>query len=154
MKKRRVVDIVRDIALPFCEENKFELVDVEFVKEGSVRYLRLTVDKEEGITLDDCSLLSKFLNKKLDSIDPIEENYLLEVTSPGVERELKRDVDFERFKGSKVNVKLFSPIEGEKVFDGILLGLDNNIVSVERGDNSITKVSRDKIAMIKISVDF
>ncbi|BEP29334.1 ribosome maturation factor RimP [Helicovermis profundi] len=154
MKKRRVVDIVRDIALPYCVENKLDLIDVEFVKEGSIRYLRLILDKEEGISLDDCSLVSKYLNKKLDSIDPIEENYLLEVTSPGVERELKRDTDFEKFKNSKVNVKLYTPIDGEKVFDGILLGLENKIVSIKRSDDSINKISREKIATIRISVDF
>ena len=154
MKKRNVIDIVRNITLPYCEDNKLELIDVEFVKEGSIRYLRIVLDKEEGISLDDCSLLSKFLNKKLDSIDPIEENYLLEVSSPGVERVLKRDVDFEKFKNSKVNVKLFTPIDGEKVFDGVLLGLENTIVSILRNDESITKIAREKIATIKISVDF
>lgn len=85
-----MVELVRELIEGYCTENDLEIVDIEFVKEGPHRYLRIIIDKEDGIGLDDCGLVSKFLNKKLDEVDPIEENYFLEVTSPGVERQLKK----------------------------------------------------------------
>ena len=82
MKKKRVVDVVEEILAPFMQTNAMEIVDIEFVKEGPYRYLRVIIDKEEPVTLDDCQLVSQFLNGKLDSLDPIEEQYFLEVSSP------------------------------------------------------------------------
>lgn len=152
-KKKRVVDVVREIAEPFCVENDMELLDVQFVKEGPYRYLRLLIDKEGGVSLDDCSLLSKALNKKLDELDPIEENYFLEVSSAGVERELKQEADFEKFKGRMVQAKLFQAIEGEKLIEGTLGGLDGNTVSIIR-DAGVSEIPRDKIAIIKLVVNF
>lgn len=153
-KKKRVVDVVREIAEPFCVENNMELLDVEFVKEGPYRYLRLLIDKEGGVSLDDCQLVSKALNKKLDELDPIEENYFLEVSSAGVERELKKESDFEKFKGRMVQAKLFQAIEGEKLIEGILGGLEGNIVSINRDNGSVSEIPKDKIAIIKLVVDF
>ena len=153
-KKKRVVDVVREIAEPFCVENDMELLDVEFVKEGPYRYLRLLIDKEGGVSLDDCQLVSKALNKKLDELDPIEENYFLEVSSAGVERELKKESDFEKFKGRMVQAKLFQAIDGEKLIEGILGGLEGNIVSINRDNGSVSEIPRDKIAIIKLVVDF
>lgn len=153
MKKKRVVDIVRDIVLPHCKSAGLELVDVEFVKEGPFRYLRVIIDKEEGVSLDDCSAVSKFLNVKLDEIDPIEENYFLEVTSPGVERELKKPEDFKRFAGKTVQLKLFTPVDGQKVLKGTLIGLENQMVIVTVGNQNM-EVPKEKISSVRLVVDF
>jgi len=153
MSKKRVVDIVADIVTPFLEEADMELVDVEFVKEGQFRYLRVYIDKDGGVSLDDCQHLSRHLNERLDKLDPIEENYFLEVSSPGVERTLKKDSDFEKYKGHKVMAKLYKPLNGEKIIEGILNGLGDNRVYVAREDE-VVEIPRDMIALIKLVVDF
>ncbi len=128
----------------------YELVDVEYVKEGSLKYLRIYIDKESGITLNDCQILSRIISDKLDEIDPIEENYMLEVSSPGLDRQLKKDKDFEREKGKEVELKLFRPHDGVKEFEGTLLGLDENgDVAVETAKGIIKFVKKD-IAVIKL----
>ena len=152
-KKKRVVDIVSDIATPLCKAENLELVDVEFVKEGPHRYLRLTIDKEEGVSLEDCEYVSRGLNEELDRLDPIEENYFLEVTSPGVERELKRDVDFEKFAGKQIQAKLYQAFNGQKVIEGILIGLKNGYILVEVGKETI-EIPRDKASAVKLLVTF
>lgn len=154
MKKRRVVDVVRDLAEPHCKELGLDLVDVEFVKEGPFRYLRVIIDKEEGVSLDDCSAVSKLLNVKLDQIDPIEENYFLEVTSPGVERELKKPEDFKRFAGKTVQLKLFTPFDGQKLFKGVLIGLENELISIAVSENTKIEVPKEKVSSIRLVVDF
>ena len=154
MKKKRVVDIVSEIATPFCESNGIELLEVEFVKEGPHRYLRLLIDKEEGVSLDDCQLVSKHLNSKLDEIDPIEENYFLEISSPGVERELKREKDFDKYKGENVKAHLFHPLNGEKVIEGILEGLKDKNVVIKRSEKEIVEIPKDKISVIRLVVNF
>lgn len=154
MKKRRVVDVVRDLAQPHCKELGLDLVDVEFVKEGPFRYLRVIIDKEEGVSLDDCSAVSRLLNVKLDQLDPIEENYFLEVTSPGVERELKKPEDFKRFAGKTVQLKLFTPFDGQKLFKGTLVGLENELVKITVAENTIIEIPKEKISSIRLVVDF
>ncbi|MGB3367991.1 MAG: ribosome maturation factor RimP [Acidaminobacteraceae bacterium] len=154
IKKKRVVDVVREISEPFCVENDMELLDVQFVKEGPYRYLRLLIDKDGGVSLDDCTLISKALNKRLDELDPIEENYFLEVSSAGVERELKQESDFEKFKGRMVQAKLFLAFDGEKLIEGTLGGLNGNIVSIIRDNESVSEIPRDKIAILKLVVNF
>lgn len=153
MKKRRVVDVVRDIIGPQCISAGLELVDVEFVKEGPFRYLRVIIDKEDGVSLDDCSAISKFLNTKLDEVDPIEENYFLEVTSPGVERELKKTEDFARFAGEMVILKLFTPVDGQKVLKGILVGLEGQMIIITVGNQKM-EVPKEKVTSVKLVVDF
>lgn len=152
-KKRRVVDVVSDIATPLCEAENLELVDVEFVKEGPHRYLRLTIDKEEGVSLEDCEYVSRGLNQELDRLDPIEENYFLEVTSPGVERELKRDIDYKKFAGKMIQAKLYQAINGQKVIEGILVGLKDGYILVEVGKETI-EIPKDKAATVKLLVTF
>lgn len=149
MKKPRVVDVVRKVAEPICVEAEVELIDVEFVKEGPFRYLRLTIDKEEGVSLDDCSEVSRKLNAKLDQIDPIEEQYFLEVTSPGVERELKRPEDFERNIGKMVQAKLFTSVDGLKLIKGTLNAYSDGILTIEMGAKMV-ELSKDKISSIRL----
>lgn len=155
MKRRKVVDVVSDLLVPFLPGQGMELVDVEFVKEGQYRYLRVFIDKEGGISLEDCQKVSEFLNEKMDSMDPIEENYFLEVSSPGVERVLKKDSDFERFKEQLVEVKLYFPLEGTKVIEGTLKGLKDGKVAVQPENSpKILEIPRDKISLVKLLVRF
>ncbi|SCZ76857.1 ribosome maturation factor RimP [Acidaminobacter hydrogenoformans] len=149
MKKRRVVDVVRDLAEPICAQAEVELIDVEFVKEGPFRYLRLTIDKEEGVSLDDCSEVSRALNSKLDKVDPIEEQYFLEVTSPGVERELKRPEDFERNIGKLVQAKLYTPLDGLKLIKGTLKSYSDGLLTIEMGAR-LVELSKEKISSIRL----
>lgn len=155
MKRRKVVDVVSDLLVPFLPGQGMELVDVEFVKEGQHRYLRIFIDKEDGVSLEDCQKVSEYLNEKLDSTDPIEENYFMEVSSPGVERVLKKDSDFERFKEQLVEVKLYFPIEGTKVIEGTLKGLVDGKVAVQPENSpQILEIPRDKISLVKLLVRF
>lgn len=155
MKRRKVVDVVSDLLVPFLPGQGMELVDVEFVKEGQHRYLRIFIDKEGGVSLEDCQKVSEYLNEKLDTVDPIEENYFMEVSSPGVERVLKKDSDFERFKEQLVEVKLYFPIEGAKVIEGTLKGLKDGKVAVQPENSpQILEIPRDKISLVKLLVRF
>lgn len=150
MAKKSVTDLVKDLINDFVEEQGMELVDVEFVKEGQHRYLRIFIDKEdESISLDDCKVVNDFLNDKIDSLDPIKENYFLEISSPGVERPLKKPADYVKHTGQVVQAKLFSPIDGRKIIDGVLLGLEDNIVKIELGEDEVIAIPKDKISVIK-----
>ncbi len=154
MGKKRVVDVVRDLVKGHLASNGLELVDVEFVKEGPHRYLRVIIDKDGGVGLDDCGLVSKYLNKRLDEVDPIEENYFLEVTSPGVEREFKKDEDYLKYAGKMVQVNLYQPIEGEKVIQGTLVGLKDNKIILTRDDSNTVEIPKSKAAVVKLLVTF
>ncbi len=154
MGKKSVEEIVTELVQPIVEKNNYDLVDVEFVKEGANRFLRIYIDKPAGITIDDCQVVSEELSDKLDSADPIEQAYFLEVSSPGLERPLKKDKDFERYKGEVVEIKLFQPIDGQKVFEGELLGLNNNNILIKKASNEIAEFERDKVAVVKRAVKF
>ncbi len=153
--RRKVVDVISDITRKFCVSTGLELVDVQFVKEGPHRYLRVIIDKEDGVNLDDCGNVSKYLNKKLDDMDLIEEQYFLEVTSPGVERELKRDEDFIKYSGKMVQAKLFQPVNGLKVIKGKLLGVsDDGKICIENEKEENIQIPKSKTAVVKLVVDF
>jgi ribosome maturation factor RimP len=153
-KKKRVVDIISELVAPFCVENNLILEDVEFIKEGPFRYLRVIIDKEDGVGTDDCQMVSKFLNQKLDKVDPIEEQYFLEVTSPGIERELKKPEDFVKFAGKRVCASLFNPLNGSKVVKGTLVGLKDNKIIINSENSGDIELPKDKVAVIKLVVDF
>jgi ribosome maturation factor RimP len=128
-----VMDKLRTIGLEAVEKRNFELVDLEFVNEAGIWYLRYYIDKDDGITLDDCQEVSKEISRKLDIIDPIPFSYSLEVSSPGVERPLKREKDFLRYLGSMVQIKTYEPIENKKVFTGILKDYSDGVIIIEDG---------------------
>lgn len=121
-----VAATVRKLAEPVAEELGYELWDVEFVKEGADYYLRITIDSSEGITIDDCERMHRAIDPILDEADPIESSYHLEVSSPGIERELKTDRHIEACEGWDVEVRLFAPMDGAKSFTGELLPLGEN----------------------------
>ena len=116
MKKQEIEQHCTELVTPIIEENGFELVDVEYVKEGSDYYLRVYADKEGGINIDDCVLISRSLEEKLDAADRMTDPYILEVSSPGLTRPLKKDKDFKRNLGKKVEVKLYRAVDGSKEF--------------------------------------
>lgn len=144
---------VEAVLLPILEKNKFELVDIEFVKEGPNWYLRIFIDKDGGITIDDCELVSKALALKLDEADPIEQAYVLEISSPGLDRPLKKPEDFIKYAGEIVDIKLYKPLEGKKEYQGKLQGLEDNIVTIFDEENKI-QFNRKEIASIRLAVIF
>ena len=144
----RVETLVEELAQALLQGTQLELVDVEYVKEHHW-YLRVYIDKEGGIDIEDCQRLSEQLEKKLDELDPIREHYFLEVSSPGIDRELKKPRDFERHLGDQVEVSLYAPLDGEKTFVGALGAYTDDAVTV--GDRTI---GRDQIAKIKLYVEF
>lgn len=153
MAKRKIEDLITELAAPIVEKNTLELVDVEFIKEGTNWYLRVYIDKPGGVTIEDCQIVSEALSDKLDKVDPIEQSYFLEVSSPGLDRPLKKDKDFEKFKGEQVEVKVFQPVDGKKVFEGELLGLKDNLVSIRQG-SEVVEFDRDKVAAVRRVVKF
>ena len=143
-----------ELALPLIEKNNFELVDVEYVKEGSNWYLRLYIDKTGGINIDDCELISRALSDKLDEEDYIEDAYILEVSSPGLGIPLKKDKDFTRNIGNEVELKLFKAVDKQKEFTGILKEFDKETVTIEIDESTDMSFKRTDIALIRLALDF
>lgn len=139
---------------PIMKENNFELVDVEYVKEVGNWYLRVYVDKEGGITIDDCELVSRAFSEILDEKDYIEDAYIFEVSSPGLGRQLKKDKDFNRSIGEEVEIKLYKTIDKRKEFSGILTAFDKDTITIELEDESSMVFNRPEIAMVRLALDF
>ncbi len=142
-----------ELVTPIVEEHSFELVDVEYVKEAGEWYLRVYIDKPGGITIDDCEAVSRRLSDLLDEKDFIKDAYILEVSSPGLGRPLKKDKDFKRSIGQEVEIKTYKAIEAQKEFAGILKGFDEETVTVEC-DGSEKTFDRKDIALIRLAFDF
>ena len=150
-----VVGAVKKIAEPLAEELGYFLWDVEYVKEGADMYLRITIDSEEGITIEDCEKMHRAIDPLLDEHDPIEEAYHLEISSPGVERDLKNDMQINACEGWDVEVRLYAPINGSKSHLGVLVGLDeenNVVIQTESGEEQ--KFPRASVASLKTKYDF
>jgi len=148
MAKRRVEEIVEELALPIVEALSFELVDVEFLKEGPNWYLRVYIDKSGGVAIDDCQAVSERLSDKLDEVDPIRQSYILEVSSPG-ERPLKKERDFKRFIGEVVEVKLYQPMNGRKVYEGKLLSFADDIFEIQTDEGETMSFDRKETAIVR-----
>ena len=153
-KKETYESRVEAFLLPLLEENKFELVDVEYVKEAGTWYLRAYIDKEGGIAVDDCELISRRLGDWLDEKDFIDESYILEVSSPGLGRPLKKEKDFARSIGKDVDVRLYRQRDGQKEFTGRLSSYDGDTVTLQMEDGSQMTFERCGIALIRLSFDF
>lgn len=150
--KKSVAEAVTEIALPIAKELGLELWDVKFLKEGSNFYLRVFIDKPEGITLEDCENMSRQLDEPLDILDPIDVSYCLEVCSPGIERELSSDVHFEKYIGNEVNVQLVRPDENKnKTICGKLHSFDKETVKIET-EEQIFELPRKNIAKINLKM--
>ena len=138
---------------PIVDEKGFELVDVEYVKEGSNWYLRAYVDKEGGITINDLESVSRILSDKLDEEDFISDAYILEVSSPGLGRPLKKDKDFDRNMGNEIEVHLYRAVDRQKQFVGLLKAYNADTITIENEDGEQTFQKSD-IALIRLAFDF
>ena len=139
---------------PIVSELGFELVDVEYVKEGGTWYLRAYIDKPGGITVDDCETVSRRFSDILDEKDYIEDSYVFEVSSPGLGRPLKKEKDFARSLGEEVEIRTYRPIDRQKEFIGILKSYDEDTVTITYEDESEQIFDRSSIALIRLALDF
>lgn len=151
--KENIEAIVEKMLQSILTENNYELVDVEYVKEVGTWYLRIYIDKETGVTIDDCEIVSKALDVKLEKDDPIIEPYILEVSSPGLDRPLKKDKDFNRSMGKPVELKLYKAIDNVKEFEGQLVSYDSETVTLQIDEENMT-FNRKDIAIIRLVVIF
>ncbi len=149
----KITDQVAAFAQPIVEQHGCTLWDVEYVREGSERFLRLYIDKDGGVDIADCAAISRAVDPILDEKDPIAESYHFEVCSAGLERALKRPSDFERFMGSAVMVKLYRPRNGLKEIPCILRGYEDGKVTVEAGKETIT-FEKSEVALVRLRVEF
>ena len=141
------------ILIPITEEHQFELVDVEFVKEGTNQYLRAYIDKPGGITIDDCEVVSRALSDKLDQEDFIAEAYILEVSSPGLGRPLKKEKDYARSIGKEIEIRTYKAINQEKEFVGTLKAYDKDTATIIMNEEE-TIFAKSDIALIRLALDF
>ncbi|MDM5358051.1 ribosome maturation factor RimP [Peribacillus sp. RS7] len=154
---KKVTEVVEELALPILEELQLELVEVEYVKEGKTWFLRVYIDKETGVDIEDCGNVSEKLSEKLDEVDPIPQNYFLEVSSPGAERPLKKEKDFLKAIGKNVYIKTYEPILDEKEFEGILTSFDGKEVTLEVRIKTRKKtivIPFEKVAKARLAITF
>ena len=149
----KVTEIVTQFAQPIVEEKGCSLWDVEYVREGSERYLRLYIDKEGGVDITDCEAIHRAVDPILDEKDPIAESYHFEVCSAGLERALKRPGDFQQFMGSPVTVKLYRPRNGLKEIPAVLQAYEEGRVTVTAGKETIT-FEKSEVALVRLRVEF
>lgn len=155
MSKREIYEAkAEELVLPLVEANNFELVDVEYVKEAGTWYLRIYIDKEGGININDCELVSRAFSEILDKEDPIEDAYILEVSSPGLGRPLKKDKDFQRNLGEEVEVRTYKPINKQKEFVGLLDAWDKETVTLQLESGETMTIARADIALIRQYIEF
>ena len=154
VEKRTYEQKTEQLLTPIVEEYGFELVDVEYVKEGSTWYLRSYIDKPGGISIDDCEKVSRRLSDLLDQEDFIEDAYIMEVSSPGLGRPLKKEKDFRRSLGEEVEIRTYRMIDKQKEFTGILKDYDENTVTITLADETEKTFDKDDIALIRLAFDF
>ena len=159
MAKKKIQEYISEWMDPFGKENGYELSRTEFVKEGQTWYLRVYVDKlTDGqygyMSSDDCAIVSRYLSDRLDEADPISQTYYLEVSSPGMDRPLLSDKDYERFKGEIVEIKLYEAVNGKKFYTGKLLGLSEGIISLELESGEVLSFPIDKTSKVNLAVIF
>ena len=149
----KITDQVWQFAEPVVQEKGCSLWDVEYVREGGEWYLRLYIDKDGGVDINDCEAISRAVDPILDEKDPIQGSYHFEVCSAGLERALKRPADFERFMGSAITVKLYRPRNGLKEIPCVLKGYDGGRITVEAGKETIT-FEKSEVALVRLRVEF
>lgn len=152
-RREEVEQKAADLLAPIVEEAGFELVDVEYVKEAGTWYLRGYIDKPGGITVNDCEAVSRIFSDRLDEKDFIEESYVMEISSPGLDRPLKKEKDFTRSMGKLVEVRTYRPLDGQKEFTGVLTAYDGKTVTIQPDDVLRTFEMKD-VALIRLAVIF
>ena len=164
MAKKKITEIVEESTADFLAQNGLELYNSEFVKEGKDWFLRVYIDKlpkegadgnpeEEYVSTDDCECVSRFLSAELDRLDPIEQNYYLEVSSPGLDRVLIKEKDFIRSMGKLVEIRTYRPVEKQKEFCGVLHAYDDNSVTIDE-DGTLRTFDKKDIALIRLAIEF
>ncbi len=148
--KPNTVAVVTELAQPVAEKYGVDLWDVRYEKEGSVWFLRIFIDKDGGVNIDDCEKVSRELSTVLDEADPIEQSYVLEVSSPGVERDLVRDWHFQKFIGSPIQVRFIRPVEGVRDFVGELTGYDENGITMLLDDDVEMQFKKSETSYIRL----
>ncbi len=151
---KNIAETVRELIAPVAEELGLFLWDVEFVKEGARRVLRVTIDSDEGITIDDCERMHRAIDPVLDEADPIESAYDLEVSSPGIERELRTDAHIDFGIGELVDLRFFAPVNGKKTHRGVLVGRDEAGSILLEADGTVTAFERAAVAKITTVFEF
>ncbi len=159
MAKIKITQQVSQLVEGFLDENGLELYDVEFVKEGKDWFLRVYIDKQQGqeeeyVSTDDCELVSRYLSERLDEEDPIEQNYYLEVSSPGMDRAIRNEKEYERYTGRVVDISLYKAIDGQKKYQGTLMGLVDGQVTIEDEDGNSHSFPLETISKTKLAVLF
>lgn len=150
LAKQNTVLKVEEIVKPIALELGLELWDVRFAKEGSEWYLRIFIDKDGGVSIDDCVNLTRAVSKPLDEADPISQSYLLEISSPGVERELIRDVHFEKYIGAPVMLRAIRPVNGVRDFNGIMSGYENKVITITLKDGAQLSFDKKDTSYVKL----
>lgn len=153
MAAKKLVDTIAELAAPIALENNCFVDDVEYKKEGSDYVLRIIIDTDSeggGISIDQCENVSRALSDVLDETDPIKEAYMLEVSSPGIDRELKKEKDFVRFMGHDVDIKLYKARNSQKLVSGKLTGYDNGAVTIDDGEQ--IKLEKGEYSSVRLSV--
>lgn len=148
--KSNTVTRVREIITPFAKELGLDIWDIRFAKEGTDWYLRIFIDKDGGVSIDDCVDLTHAVTKPLDDADPISQSYILEVSSPGVERELTEDSHFEKYIGADVMVRLIRPIDGVRDFSGVLVSYESSTAVIELDGGKRLSVEKKDASYIKL----
>lgn len=147
--KKNTAAVVWDIAKPIADSLGLILWDVKFLKEGAKWYLRITIDKDGGVGIDDCVALHRAIDGPLDEADPIEQSYNLQVQSPGIERELTRDFHFERYMGEKIMIRLIKAFEGKRDYKGVLTAFDDENVTIALDEETELNVNKKEASWIK-----
>lgn len=150
MAKQNTVEKVEEIIKPFADELGLDIWDITFAKEGADWYLRVFIDKDGGVDMNDCVDMSHAISKPLDEADPISQSYLLEVSSPGVERELSRDEHFKKYIGANVMMRTIRAIDGVRDFNGVLVSYENKDITVKLQDDSQIIVSKKETSYVKL----
>ena len=153
-KREQYEQKTEELLLPIVENHGFELVDVEYVKEGGTWYLRAYIDKPGGIAVDDCEVVSRAFSDILDEKDYIDDTYIFEVSSPGLGRPLKKEKDFKRSLGEEVEIRTYRAIDRQKEFIGLLKAYDQDTITIEYEDETTQVFNRSDIALIRLAFDF
>ncbi|OJG15334.1 ribosome maturation factor rimP [Enterococcus canintestini] len=154
-----MVETVTNLVVPILDEQNFELVEVEFVKEGKSWFLRVFIDKEGGIDIEECAYVSEKLSEKLDNMDPdpIPQAYFLEVSSPGAERPLKKEADYQKAVGEYIHISLYQAVEGQKQYEGFLVSLNEAElvlkIRIKTREKELT-FDRKNIAKARLAIQF
>ena len=151
--KKNIATEIEKLVLPITDANNLELVDVEYVKEAGNWYLRGYIDKPGGITVNDCEAISRAFSDELDRDDFIEDSYIMEISSPGLDRPLKKEKDFIRSMGKLVEIRTYRPVEKQKEFCGVLHAYDDNSVTIDE-DGTLRTFDKKDIALIRLAIEF